>query len=253
MNHILLYSKYSRSCLRLLDTIEELNSVMQFGLVCIDNKDIRKRICSSKSFEVTKVPCMLILGQDGTVEKYDGEKVFLWVNEVLNNIKKQSQSQSQSQSQPQPQPQPQIQHQHQPQPQIQPQIQHQPRAQPKAQSQIQYEDEDEDELVRPPKSNRKKSKVSAEMTKIEDLDDIEEEEEVNDDEEEEVKIKRPPIPIRNGPGNYSFENDMEIEPQTNNYKKPKKVKKSGDSEKGNIMDAAMAMRQEREKENKSGQ
>ncbi len=220
MNHILLYSKYSRSCLRLLDTIEELNSVMQFGLVCIDNKDIRKRICSSKSFEVTKVPCMLILGQDGTVEKYDGEKVFLWVNEVLNNIKKQSQSQSQ----PQPQPQPQIQHQHQPQPQIQhqpraqPQIQHQPRAQPKAQSQIQYEDE-----------------------------------EVNDDEEEEVKIKRPPIPIRNGPGNYSFENDMEIEPQTNNYKKPKKVKKSGDSEKGNIMDAAMAMRQEREKENKSGQ
>ena len=46
---------------------------------------------------------------------------------------------------------------------------------------------------------------------------------------------------------------MEIEPQTNNYKKPKKVKKSGDSEKGNIMDAAMAMRQEREKENKSGQ
>ena len=240
MNHILLYSKYSRSCLRLLDTIEELNSVMQFGLVCIDNKDIRKRICSSKSFEVTKVPCMLILGQDGTVEKYDGEKVFLWVNEVLNNIKKQSQSQPQSQSQSQPQP----------------QIQHQPRAQPKAQSQIQYEDEDEDELVRPPKSNRKKSKVSAEMTKIEDLDDIEEEEEVNDDEEEEVKIKRPPIPIRNGPGNYSFENDMEIEPQTNNYKKPKKpkkVKKSGDSEKGNIMDVAMAMRQEREKENKSGQ
>ena len=226
MNHILLYSKYSRSCLRLLDMVDELNNIVQLSLVCIDNKEIRKQVCSSKMFEITKVPCMLIVGQDGTVEKYEGEKVFLWMNEVMENVKK-AQPQIQSRIQPQPQM--------------------QSRIQPQMQSQ---EDEDFEVDDQPKKGKKPNEKIN--MTRIEDLDDTEEDDDNEDEVDEPVKVKRPPIPIRNGAGNYSFENNIEEEPSTSKYKSKKKVKKkSTDSDKGNIMDMAMAMRQEREKENKS--
>ena len=80
------------------------------------------------------------------------------------------------------------------------------------------------------------------MTRIEDLDELED----NSDIEKEVKIKKPPVPVRNGAGTYSFDDeDYEIEEPVVSNKK-----KSGESDKGNIMDMAMAMRQEREKENK---
>ena len=274
MNHILLYSKYSKSCLSILDTVNELNSFLTINLVCIDNKEIRKRICGSKSFEITKVPCLLILN-DGTVEKYEGEKVFLWVNQVADNFKNsQSQSQKsqpqqsqQQQQQPQPQQsqpqqsqpqQPQQPQQSQPQQPQQPQ-QSQPKSRnKKSQSRIEINDDEEEDneadekyvpqsLMNVHKTRTKKvSKIN--MTRIEDLDEKEEEDDVQD-----TKIKRPPIPIRNGAGNYSFEDELEIEPSTSNYvtpKKIKKLKKAGTSDTGSVLDMAMLMRQEREKENK---
>jgi hypothetical protein len=203
------------------------------------------------------VPCLLIL-KDGTVEKYDGEKVFLWVNQVMDNFKK---SQEPSPSQDQVQAQIQAQVQSQIQAQVQSQVQAQIQAQMGVAKNIKYDevevDSDVEEnvekkyvpqsLMKVPKTKSKKvGKIN--MTRIEDLDEKEEEEET--DPEQEVKIKRPPIPIRNGSGNYSFENELEDEPSTSKYVTKKKLKKTGDDKGGSILDAAMAMRQEREKENK---
>jgi hypothetical protein len=191
-------------------------------LVCIDNKQTRKQILSSKAIEITKVPCLLIL-EDTTVEKYDGERAFQWVGEVFKKLTEQSQP-------PPPPPQTVI--------QIEPQVE-----QPRVRSvQPQFEEEDEDEQTKPPPSRRpkKKQQKPKKETRIEDLDDIEE-----DEEESEQPIKRPPVPIRNGAGSYSLNEDIFSEQEND------RVEKTNSTSKGaGILDLAFAMRQEREKENK---
>jgi hypothetical protein len=239
VNYILLYSKYSRSCMRLLDTVDQLSDLLNINLVCIDNKEIRKRICGSKSFEITKVPCLLI-SDDSTVEKYDGEKVFLWINEVFEKLKGN-------------------------QGQVHVQNQVPVLNTPVSGRDVEYVDNNEkknvssinmdEEKVNKKVIRKKVSKVN--MTRIEDLDDMGEEDKQGDEENEEENeeenknIKRPPIPIRNGAGNYTFESELESEPSISNYtSKNKKKKSGGEGEKANILEMAMAMRKEREKENK---
>ena len=216
--YILLYSKYSRSCLKLLDNVEQLNRMTptpMVQLVCIDNKQTRKQILNSKAIEIKKVPCLLIL-DDTTVEKYDGERAFQWVSEVFQKLNVQNQPPP-----PPPPPQTVI--------EIEP-----PVSQPKVRTQS--------EERKRPKNQPKK------QTKIEDLDDISEEEEEDDeDTENQSKIRKPPIPNRNGAGTYSIDEDTFSEPEIERVEK--KSSNSG-SKGGGILDLAFAMRQEREKENK---
>lgn len=213
--YILLYSKYSRSCLRLLDNVDEINrmtSTPMVQLVCIDNKQTRKQILSSKAIDISKVPCLLILN-DTTVEKYDGEKAFEWVAEVIQKLKVQSQSQ------PQPPPPPQT------------VIEINPEVQSK---------------TKQTQSRNEPAKKAPKKTKIEDLDELEDRDDNNEEEEEIQTIKRPPIPIRNGAGSYSLD-DTFSEPEND---RPDKKSNNSNSKGGGILDLAMAMRQEREKENK---
>ena len=210
--YILLYSKYSRSCLRILDNVEQLNSLTptpMVQLVCIDNKQTRKQILSSKAIEITKVPCLLIL-EDTIVEKYDGERAFQWVSEVVKKLNEQQL--------PPPPPQTII--------QIEPQVVKEQQTKP------------------PSRSSKKKQQRPKKKTRIEDLDDIEEEE----DEGEEQQVKRPPIPIRNGAGSYSIDEDT-VFSEPENDRVEKRSSTSGSKGSG-ILDLAFAMRQEREKENK---
>ena len=90
---IILYSKYSQNCKKLLsmarNTITELENV-ELSNICIDNKDIRKKILKSKTLIVKMVPCILVLYPDGGVEKYEGGTAFRWVEEIINNTKQQS-------------------------------------------------------------------------------------------------------------------------------------------------------------------
>ena len=217
--YILLYSKYSRSCLRILDSVEQLNGMMSsptpiVQLVCIDGKEIRKQILNSKSIEIKKVPCLLVV-DDTTVEKYDGEKAFQWVSEIVQKIS--------ANSQPPPQP------------------------PPPPQTSIEIEPA----VSRPQKEQKRPQKrTTKKETKIEDLDDIEEDEE---EENNTTKVKKPPIPIRNGAGSYIIDGDSsEVEEDTNYGRKETDIqeKKSSGSKGVGILDLAFAMRQEREKENK---
>ena len=239
MDYILLYSKYSRSCLRILDRVDDLKNIISLNIVCIDNKNIRKRICSSKTFEISKVPCLLILNGD-TVEKYEGEKVFLWMDEIVNNIKNNESNVNNNVFQQN----------------VNNVVQN------KNNVNINYEEEEKEEVyVEPERKIKLKPKIKKtkyvpqslikKETRIEDLDDEEENDgENNNEEENNEKVKRPPVPIRNGAGNYVFEEELDSEPSVSNYITPNKIK-NGDNEKGgNIFDVAMAMRQEREKETK---
>ena len=87
---VLLYSKYSSSSKQILDMIKTsgIDFEQQFKLqyLCIDNKEIRNRIKSNKQMDVTTVPCLLIIYTDGGIEKYDGARIFEWIENIITNL-----------------------------------------------------------------------------------------------------------------------------------------------------------------------
>ena len=83
---ILLFSKYSSNSKRLLDSFKNINlRLLNIQTICIDNTDIRNRIKNSKTIEIKTVPCILVLYADGGVEKFDGDNVFQFSQNIINN------------------------------------------------------------------------------------------------------------------------------------------------------------------------
>jgi hypothetical protein len=84
---VLLYSKYSKFSKELVDIIENSNvdfiNKFQFKTLCIDNENIRKRILNSKNIDIKTVPAILIVYNDGGVEKYEDVKAFEWVENII--------------------------------------------------------------------------------------------------------------------------------------------------------------------------
>ena len=64
----------------------DLGTVVNLNAVCVDNKEIRERITKANKFEITTVPCILIVYREGAVEKYEGVKAFEWVDETIKMI-----------------------------------------------------------------------------------------------------------------------------------------------------------------------
>jgi hypothetical protein len=86
---VLLYSQYSKSSKKLLDIFTTSSIVPEeIGLstVCIDNEKIRKRILKSNKVKIESVPCILILYNDGGVEKFDGSNAFRWVEDIITQF-----------------------------------------------------------------------------------------------------------------------------------------------------------------------
>ena len=81
---VLLYSKYSMNCQKFIETIQE-NKINIPGLhsVCIDNKKIRNRIKEEKTINITVVPCILSVFDNGTIEKYEGDSLFQFIGQFI--------------------------------------------------------------------------------------------------------------------------------------------------------------------------
>lgn len=68
---VVLYSKYSSQCQRVLNVY---NDTMDFvKLVCVDNADVRQQVMTSKTLQLKSVPCIVLVFPNGTIEKYEGE------------------------------------------------------------------------------------------------------------------------------------------------------------------------------------
>lgn len=84
---LLLYSKYSDLSTKLLNHINDSQinfyELTKIQTVCIDNEEIRQRIIKNKHLSISSVPCILLILPDDTIEKYEGENVFDWANEIL--------------------------------------------------------------------------------------------------------------------------------------------------------------------------
>jgi hypothetical protein len=74
---IVLFSKYSLNSKKLMNMLQTTD--LEFQSLCIDNKNIRKKILESTKIKVNNVPCILIVYPNGGVEQYEGENSFKWV------------------------------------------------------------------------------------------------------------------------------------------------------------------------------
>ena len=97
---ILFYSKYSSSSNKLMDYIKtsgvDFTNLIGLQLLCVDNEEIRKRIIENSQIGISSVPCILLIYKDGGVEKYDGNSVFNWCEEIIKNFIKSQPKQTEN-------------------------------------------------------------------------------------------------------------------------------------------------------------
>jgi hypothetical protein len=85
----LLYSKYSQNSKRMLDLFQKYNiNIADIGIqmLCVDNKEVRKRILKNNVLKIELVPCILIPHSDGIVEKYEDQKAFAWAENAIQSL-----------------------------------------------------------------------------------------------------------------------------------------------------------------------
>ena len=249
---VLLYSNYSPKSKQIMQLIQNCGfdfvAATQLVFFSIDNENIRRRILANKQIQISSVPCILIVYDDGGVEKYEGATCFRWINEIIQKNLPPLPPPPPPPPPPQPQPtpfMPQDQYYEEnlplppppppPQPPQPPQPQHQPP---------------------PHKESRAPNKSKTGITNLEDLPNIEEEEEENEPTPV-SNIKRYPIGIRSNAGNYEimepegFKSEFTdvIAEESANRKVGRGIKNSTDkNEKKDIMTLAQAMQKDRDKE-----
>lgn len=87
---VLIYSKYSKFSSEIVSQFNQYQNAFvenfNMKLLCIDNELVRKRILNSKKINISFVPSILVIYEDGGVEKYENNDAFIWVNEVIQRI-----------------------------------------------------------------------------------------------------------------------------------------------------------------------
>lgn len=82
---VLMYSKYSSACDRLL---QMMNPVLDFRKICIDHDAVRQLVVSDpKRFQIRTVPCILVFFANGGMNKFEGEDAFRWARETIQKMK----------------------------------------------------------------------------------------------------------------------------------------------------------------------
>ena len=172
---VLLYSKYSDFSTNLISQINAYQSVFienfNIKLLCIDNEAVRKRIMNSKKISITSVPTILVIYEDGGVEKYENNDAFIWVNEVIQRISSletqntfQEEELSENIDEDEEKPQPKR--------QAKPQPKRQAKPQPKPKPQVK------------PSQNSRKKNIPDNKTSIEDLEELDVEFDMDQDNED---------------------------------------------------------------------
>lgn len=228
---ILLYSKYSEICLELLKAIEDCpvnicegNSMI---LLCVDNKDIRKKIIECKNIEIKTLPTLLLIYNDDVIIKHEEQKVFDWIDNYVN---KQIASKNEEKLQ--------IQIDELKNKMLETQYIHQ--------NQIQ-------ELLYNLEMNKLEIKNLEENKKLEEIKNLEKEkekttyitEQLMDDAKEfnENINNRPLAGVRSGPNNYEMSDFGNQEQPERNTKKNSEII---DNNKASLMQTALSMQKERE-------
>ena len=89
----LFYSKYSEKCKSLMNALKEcpINFYEKTGvkIVCLDNKNIRKRVLQDKNIRLKTVPTIVMLN-NGNVLKLNYFQIIKWIETVVYNEMKRN-------------------------------------------------------------------------------------------------------------------------------------------------------------------
>jgi len=212
---VVLFSKYSNACKKFMDTINNGNLNMNFNYLCIDNKDIRNKIVTSSEIDIKNVPCLLVINeQSGSIDKYEGQDSFIWINDIIQQRQKQLlEEQIKQQSLMQQQMQQQL-------------------IMQKKEIQQKLAERDIDESLKPIKKLKSSKKKT--LTLIDDIDEnLEDESMMNDNEEFEP-----------------METEIKLESSYRDYGGGS-GKKAENKKRENLLSTAMQMQKSREIEDKS--
>ena len=217
---ILFYSNFSNSSRIFLDLVTQYNLDKYIKFICIDHKKFRDKLKRSSILKIDKVPCLLKLYEQGTVEKYDDKAVFEWLGNLIDATTPQEE----------------------------------------IHNEVDDEDEDEDippvkstpvkKKTKKPKNLKMTETESEKTTSILELlsDEDEDVETSEEDNSEPLKIKKPVTSIRTNSGNYDFEDfgDHKVQDNPNNLKGVKKNTET--ASKQDIISLAQSMQKSRELE-----
>lgn len=83
---VMLYSKYSPKCKQITDIIlgNKIPDHIKTSFICIDNKEVRKRITNNSKIKITYIPCILSVYKNGTVEQYESDDAFNFVQSLVS-------------------------------------------------------------------------------------------------------------------------------------------------------------------------
>jgi len=233
----ILFSKYSPYSTQLMGILEkapiDFAGITGLTPVCIDNDKVRQRIAKSKTINVASVPCILIARTDGSVEQYEGQRAFDWVQNIIQTNLPPVVTQPPPPVVTKPPP----------------PVSKQPSRQTNKDSDSDSDTDSSIEYIPPPKNKKKKKKKKNADKKTPVTDVLSEDSESDDDT---TLPKRPPVAIRSGAGGYDvsesdefgdpFEQNRDLSRMTNESgSQDANTKKAGD-----LMAQAMAMQKERE-------
>jgi len=80
---ILVYSKFSPYCRKLLSIIDTSNIPINFKMLDIDNSKIRKLIKNNKTIDIKYVPCIVSINSLGEASKYEAGKAFELIYQLI--------------------------------------------------------------------------------------------------------------------------------------------------------------------------
>lgn len=89
---ICLCSEFSKKCKKIKKMID---NQLNIEYISIDSKDVRDCINNDKKLNIKKVPCILMMYDNGTVEKYEGDKCFKICQTLLKKKEQQKQQKQQ--------------------------------------------------------------------------------------------------------------------------------------------------------------
>ena len=89
---VCLYSEFSKKCKKIKKMID---NQLNIEYISIDSKDIRDCINNDKKLYIKKVPCILMMYDNGTVEKYEGDKCFQICKTLLKKKEQRQQKEQQ--------------------------------------------------------------------------------------------------------------------------------------------------------------
>ena len=86
--NILFYSNYSEACKKFFSHLEssEVNftQLMYIKFVNIDTEYIRNKLLTDTNVRVEKVPCIVEIRNDGSVNKYEDMNIYNWSNKIID-------------------------------------------------------------------------------------------------------------------------------------------------------------------------